>query len=224
MHIPLRLAAAHAESTLIAISSPNGLAIDANHLSSCHSFPDGRYHISRAERHHVYDGVVLTRKEAAGRLGVTEVTMDKLEACGLLSAERIARLVLFDEGQIEDLENRDDADLHLPAIVVRQGKPVVGDHRPRGWSEGWDEDTKIAAVSKWWPIRQLEHGGRGLPLVAIVSDWVVGYWRITRGLRQDGSSGDWEFEIAAAPDLEPTYFHRRVRLGPGPKVVKLPRA
>jgi hypothetical protein len=167
---------------------------------------------------------VYTRKEASAALGISELSVDKLVACGLLHPQRIARLVLFDEQEVAQLASRPQASTTSQAIVVRMGKPREGGPRPLGWSTAWDEPTKIAAASRWWPIRELEDGGKGLPLLAVVSDWIVGHWRIEEGHRQDGASGDWAFELKADPELSRQYGGHRIALGRGPKVVKLPRS
>lgn len=163
-----------------------------------------------------------TAAEAAHELGLTARALGSLREAGLVNAAPEGTALRYDRERIEELKSRtappDDAPT---ALVVRLG---VGHYDKRegrwvGWKKSWSKERQAAAARRWWRIAQ-PASYKGMPLVALVGEWVVGVWNITDGRTSRGMS---EFYLSSATeDQMAAYSERRIKLGRGPVVMRYP--
>lgn len=169
----------------------------------------------------------MTGREVETQLEITHGERTKLVDAGLLRPiGNAGRAVIYDKGSVEALNEIPIARIPSPAIAVRLGPPQSADdeteyvedrHRRewRGWSEEWDERTKIKAASMWWEVADPARLVGGT-LLAVVAHVVVGAWAIT-GYDYNEHIGRVAFRV------EPTSTSTRLvrsqlRLGRGPLI------
>ena len=170
---------------------------------------------------------MYTAFEVEKMLGISEPTRQRLAKMGLLVPRKVGREQRYSAPEVLKWVNAAEAPRES-ALVVRMGMPGADkDGRKIGWLGPLMSDEKSAssgverytseeqrdAVRKWWRIADPE-ALIGLPLVAAVSDWAVGAWRIIGANRNEW--GYVEFEVTTDVAIKDRWVISRLNLPRGP--------
>jgi len=172
----------------------------------------------------------LSAAATRAKLGISPQSLTKLTECNVVSAVQLGgSQSLYDEGNVSHL-SLEPLRPRLEAFAVRFAAPrelEEPDELGRkfiGWDDAWDAKTKQLAACAWWQVgAPQEQVNR--PLVAVVSDWIVGVWHIERWNRIDDGDAEQYATLTEATDEEKAQYplYGLLRLGGGPKQRPLDR-
>lgn len=163
-----------------------------------------------------------TAAETAAELGLTARALGTLREVGLVSATPEGTALRYERAEVDALKRRSAPPDDAPtALIVRLGvgRFDKGEKRWVGWRSGWPDERRADAARRWWRIAQPE-SYTGRALVAVIGEWVVDVWSITGGRSLRGMS---EFHLSNANEEQvAAYSDKRIKLGPGPVVMRFP--
>ncbi len=174
----------------------------------------------------MYLSAAATRK----KLGVSPQSLTKLTECGVVPAVQVGGSQSLYDATAADHLSLTPLRPNLEAFAVRFAAPraleepdVLG-RAFVGWDDAWDQETKRLAACAWWQVGS-PATQRDRPLVAMVSDWIVGVWHIEEWHRFDNADSVWYAELSDASELERDQYplYGLLRLGGGPKQRPLDR-
>lgn len=168
----------------------------------------------------------MTATEVAEALSISYRDLRKLNACGVLSGERIGSVTAYDEEEVARLGEPFRSE-YIPSdevrgIAVRMGTPepfedpLWPERHWIGWHAQWPEERKRDAARGWWKIAP-SNRRPGLPLVVLVGPVVVEVYDIRGDDTPRGVPGGvCRLAIGRATKEQKAEWERRIiRLGPG---------